>query len=169
MFKQVFLPILACIVFITIVGIFTQKYKGGKIDLFSNNPKVTASSQATHTIKVNGKELAVEVARTDSERQKGLSQRAVLEENTGMLFVFETKNVTPSFWMKDMLIPLDLIWIKDGKIIKIDKNAPVEKDTPDNKLKIYSTGEPINYVLEVNASFSDKNGIKVGDSVEISL
>ena len=84
-----------------------------------------------------------------------------------MLFVFETKNVTPSFWMKDMQIPLDLIWIKDGKIVKIDKNAPVEKDVPDNKLKIYSAGSPIDYVLEVNAGYSEKNIIGEGSSVEV--
>jgi uncharacterized membrane protein (UPF0127 family) len=71
--------------------------------------------------------------------------------------------------MKDMLIPLDFIWVANGKIVKIDKNVPAPApNTPDGNLKTYSPGTPIDYVLEVNAGFSDKNNIKVGDSVNLS-
>ena len=65
-----------------------------------------------------------------------------------------------------MLIPLDIIWIGNGKIVKIDENVPAPvAGTSDSKLLNYSPGSPIDYVLEVNAGFSDKNNFKVGDLV----
>ena len=86
-----------------------------------------------------------------------------------MLFVFDNKQITPVFWMKDMQIPLDIIWIGSGKIVKIDENVPAPvAGTPDTKLTNYSSGSPIDYVLEVNSGFSGKNKIKAGDSVDLS-
>ena len=83
-----------------------------------------------------------------------------------MLFTFDPQNVTPGFWMKEMLIPIDIIWIEGGHVVKIDKNVEAPKEnTPDSELKIYTPDTPIDYVLEVNAGFSDKNSIKVTDTV----
>jgi uncharacterized membrane protein (UPF0127 family) len=155
MFKQIILPLLAVIVFIVVVGLFIQK----------STP--TASPQKTITI--DNVKIGVQVADTEAKRTKGLSGVAVLDAASGMLFVFGSKGVTPIFWMKDMLIPLDIIWISGGKIVRIDKNIPSPTPgTPDINLKTYSAGQPIDYVLEVNAQFADKNKIKVGDAVDLT-
>lgn len=166
MFKQIFLPLIAVVAFIALVGIFVQKSSSLTIPGFGT-PQPTTS--AYKSFSIGSTKIQVQLADTADKRSKGLSGTSKLDVDSGMLFVFDSKNVSPSFWMKDMLIPIDIIWISDGKIIKIDKNVPVPaKNTPDTKLKTYSAGKPIDYVLEVNAGFSDQNKIKVGDSVNSS-
>lgn len=160
MFKSIFLPIIAVALFITLVGLLSQ----GKLDKFiktSNNN----TSVANKTIILEGKEIIVEVARTNEERSKGLSNREKLDENSGMVFVFN-KNSKPSFWMKDTKIPLDIIWINDDKIVSINKNVEPEPNKKDSELKKYPAPSEIDYVLEVNGGFSDKNGIKAGSTVQ---
>jgi len=147
--KQIFLPLVAVAVFIVAVGLFV-KNSGKK------------------TVTIGNKTISVEVANTPESRKNGLSGTSALAEDNGMLFVFDSQDIMPSFWMKDMLIPLDIIWINDGKVVKIDKNVPAPaKDIPDSELKTHNPGQPIDYVLEVNSGFSDKNGVKAGDSVTL--
>ena len=68
--------------------------------------------------------------------------------------------------MREMLIPLDIIWIDSGKIVRIDKGLePEGKDFS----KFYPSKSPVDMVLEVNAGISDKLGFKPGDNVDISL
>lgn len=161
MVKQLLLPLSGVAIFIVLVGLFTQN--PGKLGLGKYFPMVAVQQK---TMNVGSKSIQVEVVNTESAREKGLSGRSSLAENTGMLFVFETKPVTPTFWMKDMLIPIDIIWIADNKIVKIDKNIPTPpKNTSDDKLDKIRANQPVNYVLEVNGGFSDQNNIKVGDSV----
>ena len=82
---------------------------------------------------------------------KGLSGRASLPPDYGMIFLYEDKDI-PEFWMKDVLFPLDIIWIDDGVIIDIHENVPPPNpNTPDNQLELYSPKQPITMVLEVNA------------------
>lgn len=119
-------------------------------------------------VEIENTKISVEVAKTYDEKDKGLGERSSLGKNEGMLFVFDYENI-PIFWMKGMLIPLDIIWISDDTVIGIHKDiqAP-EAETPYPNLPKYSPEEPVNYVLEVNAGFSDENNIKVGDSVKLS-
>jgi len=166
MFKQIILPILAVIAFIVVVGILVQKSSSLGLSGFSV-PQPTAAPEKTITIDTT--KINVQIADTAGKRTVGLSGATSLKEDGGMLFVFETKGVTPLFWMKDMLIPLDFIWIGNGKIMQIDKNIPIPSPgTPDNNLKTYSAGAPIDYILEVNAGFSDANNLKVGSTVDLS-
>ena len=154
MFKQIILPILGVAAFIALVGYFTK------------NPYTFSPTQKNVTI--NGKMIEVSVAGTADQRTKGLGGVTSLDANHGMLFVFPSNEVNPRFWMKDMLIPLDIIWIDNGKIVKIDKNVPPpSKGIPDAKLAVFSSTKPVSHVLEVSAGFSDQNSIKVGDSVQV--
>jgi uncharacterized membrane protein (UPF0127 family) len=154
MAKQLLLPLAAVALFIILVGLFIQK-----------SPALSIVLQKK-TIIVGSKSIQVEIANTETLREKGLGGRKTLAADTGMLFIFDTKTTTPTFWMKGMLIPLDMIWIADGKIVKIDKNIPAPSaNTPDNKLSRFTANQPINYVLEVNTGFADANKLKVGDSV----
>ncbi len=166
MIKQVLLPILGVIVFIVAVGLFVRK--SGSLNLSGAISASPTPAPATITLGKSQK-LQVVVAKTKESRIKGLSGTTSLGENNGMLFTFDTQNTNPVFWMKDMVIPLDIIWINDNKIVKIDKSVPAPKPgTPDNKLATYSAGQPIDYVLEVNAGYSNSNFINVGNSVDLS-
>ena len=163
MTKHIFFPIFLIIIFIIVIGILGKNIQNRKIKL-DINPE---NNKKTLTIK--GKEIKVEIADTDEGRRIGLSDREKLEENTGMLFIFENKDIKPSFWMKNMKFPIDIIWIDNKKIIQIDENVSnPEINTPDSKLKLYTPKMPIDMVLEVNAGFVKKNNIKIGDKVDTS-
>lgn len=116
------------------------------------------------TITIHSHAFSVEIADTSDERTKGLSGRTNLDENTGMLFVFEEPGHY-SFWMKDTLIPLDIIFIKNNRIVTIYKNAQPQGNISDNQLQRYSPREPVNYVLEINGGLSEKYGFEEEDVV----
>jgi len=157
MFKSIFLPIIAVASFIIVVGLLS----GGKLNFLIQTSPVKEKAKS---IKIDSTEINIEVAKTNDERSKGLSNRTVLDEKTGMVFVFP-KNSKPVFWMKDTKISLDIIWINDNKIIGIDKNVEPEPGVTDNKLKKYPSPSEIDYVLEVNSGFSDKYNIKPDQTI----
>ena len=162
--KKLFIFIALTALFIMGVAYLVKNIKNQKINFNSNQV-----NQNLKEIKVGNTKIFVEIARSQEERQKGLSGKDNLDENTGMLFIFDATNAKRSFWMKGMKFPLDFIWIKDGKVVQIDKNTPAPVEgTEDSKLIIYTSQMPIDYVLEVNAGFSDKNNIKTGDNVDLS-
>lgn len=109
------------------------------------------------------RKIDVEIARSSYELAKGLMDRNSLPHDQGMLFVFE--NMAPrSFWMRNTRIPLDIIYVDDKKkVVSIQKNA-----TPMSDESLPSTG-PAQYVVEVNAGFSDLYGIKPGDSLTFNI
>ncbi|MFH1863937.1 MAG: DUF192 domain-containing protein [bacterium] len=165
-FKKIIIPILGVTLFIIFVGFLFNKDKA-KIP-FVTKPNATNESKNTVDIKIGSNNIKAILANTEGSRKKGLGGTEKLDENGGMFFVFEKKDIIPSFWMKDMNIAVDILWINDGEIVQIDKNVqPPEAGTKDNDLAQYTPGSPVDYVLEVKAGYSDKNGIKTGDSVEI--
>jgi len=112
----------------------------------------------------------LEIADTEEERRTGLSNREKLDKDVGILFVFETENIQPGFWMKDMKIPIDIVWINDEKIVGIEKDLqPVKEDVPDNELTLYKPDQPIDYVLEINGGLTEEHEIEVGDSVNLEI
>lgn len=112
---------------------------------------------------INNKTINLELARTSLEQQKGLMFHENLEESSGMLFVFPDEQIR-SFWMKNTFIPLDILYIdSNDKIIDIQTAQPCKKDPcPD-----YVSASPARYVLELNAGYSEKNNIKIGDKISI--
>ncbi len=121
----------------------------------SKNPAPTAP-----TILVGAKPLRVEIVQNDEERMRGLMDREQLAEDQGMLFVFEEARVQ-SFWMRNTFIPLDIAFIDaNGKIIDIQQMEPLDET------KSYRSPGPVPYVLEVNAGWFERNGIKVGERVK---
>lgn len=112
----------------------------------------------------NGKNLIkinAEIADDEQEQTKGLMFREKLNENEGMLFVFGDEAMQ-TFWMKNTLIPLDMIFInKDFEIVDI-KNAVPCKEEP---CALYKSSKPVKYVLEVNGNFTAKNSIRIGDGI----
>lgn len=103
--------------------------------------------------------IDIQIANTDFDRQLGLMFRKSMSENQGMLFIFPQESVQ-SFWMRNTYISLDMIFVNaDKKIITIHRNTKILSD------KSYQSTGPAKYVIEVDAGFSDKFSIKVGDKV----
>lgn len=101
----------------------------------------------------------LEVAVTDEEKSRGLMNRPSLENNRGMVFVFRPQRKV-TFWMKDTLISLDMIFINNGRIVKIVKNAE-----PNQTSILYPSDFDVTEVIEVNSGYSDANNISVGDKI----
>ncbi len=110
--------------------------------------------------------VTVELARTPAERTRGLSGRAALPEDAGMLFVFPNEQ-QPTFWMKDMRFPLDFVWISaDKHVVAVTEQVPPPAPgTTDAALPLYSSTAPVLYTLEVNGGLVEKLGVHAGDPV----
>lgn len=108
----------------------------------------------------------VELADTSAAHEKGLMYRKNLAQDKGMLFVFDKPDTYP-FWMKNTLIPLDIIWIdENNKIVFISHNVqpcPFEGNCP-----LTAPPGKAKYVLEINAGMSQLNNFKAGDKLSIS-
>lgn len=103
--------------------------------------------------------IDVEIADTDSARQRGLMQRTSLPEMSGMLFIFRRQEIQ-SFWMANTPLALDLIFVDaDSQIVDIDKYT-----RPFSSESIVSD-EPAQFVIEVPAGFADTHGITAGEAV----
>ncbi len=120
-------------------------------------------SQSTLHIQTSDKKLTltVELAQTLTERHRGLSHRTYLDEDKGMLFVFDEEK-TLTFWMKDTLIPLDILFIdKNWKIVDIQTmDRCLQEPCP-----IYRSKEPAQYALEIGAGLVERYAVRVGDLV----
>lgn len=104
--------------------------------------------------------IDIEIADTDYDRQLGLMRRISMKEKQGMLFIFPAEAMQ-SFWMRNTLISLDMIFISSNKkIVTIHKNTKVLSD------QSYPSAAPAQYVLEVNAGFTDKYNIQVEDRID---
>ncbi|MBP6913617.1 MAG: DUF192 domain-containing protein [Candidatus Levybacteria bacterium] len=124
---------------------------------------VSGNNSTTATIGDTTYKLLV--VKTETDKQKGLSDRNNLSKDSGMLFLFQEKS-KPSFWMKNMKFPIDILFISDSKIVDIVENAKVlTADQDATTLPIYKPAEDSNSVLEINAGEVKKNKIKKGDTV----
>jgi hypothetical protein len=103
--------------------------------------------------------IDIEIADNDDRRTRGLMDRIGMKENQGMLFIFPYDTIQ-SFWMKNTVMPLDIMFInRDNEIVTIHKNT-VPFDTG-----AYASTKPASLVVEVNAGYTEKYGINVGDKI----
>ena len=109
----------------------------------------------------------VELAKTDEERDRGLMFRKTLNSNKGMLFIYEKEEIY-SFWMKNTLIPLDIIWINQNKeVVFISGNSqPCENNYPCPFINPYKNAK---YVLEINGGIAEKFGLEIGDKMILNI
>jgi uncharacterized protein len=104
-------------------------------------------------------DIEIEVANDDGAREQGLMYRDTMAENAGMLFMMETEELQ-AFWMKNTIISLDILFVNsERRIVSIHKNC-----TPYSLDQIQSE-YPALYVVEVNAGYTEKHGIQVGDYI----
>jgi hypothetical protein len=129
----------------------------------NNSQPETPATLPIRSITVGNILIPIEIADTEAARIKGLSGLPSIPLQTGLFFIFD-KASYQGVWMKDMLFSLDLIWFDETySIIQIDKNI-----SPNTYPTIFTPNRPAKYLLEVNAGFADRNGIRVGDKITAS-
>lgn len=113
----------------------------------------------------SGDKLLVAVADTMQERSTGLMNIRHLDENKGMLFIFE-EDTAVKFWMKNTFLALDMIFIDENNtIMHIEHDVPPCVEDPCPK---YGPDDPYRYVVEANAGYAAEHGIEVGMGVELA-
>ena len=115
---------------------------------------------------INNHIFNLEIVKTGKEREIGLAKYKNIPQNFGMLFLFEKPDFH-SFWMKNMKFPIDIIFIRNNRIVTIFKNAAPLKSN-NEFIPIYRTQKISDTVLEINAGLSNKYNFKTGDFVKIN-
>jgi uncharacterized membrane protein (UPF0127 family) len=136
------------------------KSGGQRAGATTSAPAIPSVSRVA--IDTGGRKVAfrVEVAVTPEEHARGLMYRSQLADDAGMIFVFEEPSVQ-RFWMKNTLIPLDMIFIgKDRKIVGVVENAAPETESE------RMVGAPSQYVLEIGGGLAARLGIHRGEAVD---
>jgi len=103
--------------------------------------------------------IDIEIADDDAQRQTGLMFRDKMNMDEGMLFIFDAEE-PQAFWMHNTVLPLDILYVNANmEIVSIVRNARPYDD------KSLPSVKPAQYVVEVNAGYCDKFGVKEGDKI----
>ncbi len=121
------------------------------------------NSHESKFILKNKIQIDLEISNTFEKREIGLMHRKFLDKFKGMIFIYDKVEIV-NIWMYNTYIPLDIIFLKDKNIINIIKNASPCLQLP---CELYSSKEPIDTVIEINAGMSDQLKLKNGDNLEI--
>lgn len=114
------------------------------------------------TLSFNNIEINAEVARSAEKTTNGLMNRTSMPTNSGMLFIF-SDNVPRTFWMKNTLIPLDIIFLDPNlKVVALHKSTKTNQTA-----EVYPSVLPAKYVLELNGGWSQNNDLQIGDTILI--
>lgn len=165
--KKIIITIL--VLFLVGGAIFIQNKisENNKLVQNKSQDKQLQKSPSNPTIAIDNQIFNLLVATTLPEQELGLSKRQSMPSNVGMLFIFDKPDYY-GFWMKDMLFPLDIIFIKNDKIVTIVNDLQYPKNNT-SKLQIFKPAQPADKVLEINAGLTRKYNFKLGDTVKISL
>jgi hypothetical protein len=156
--RKILIALIPVLVFIAIYFLYIKKS--------SNEPEWVKEGEVTFISKDTRQKLAkidVEVAINPTERTQGLMYRTKMEEDNGMLFIFERDDMQ-SFWMKNTIISLDILFIDSKGVI----NTIHKSTVPFSEKSLPSKGKS-QFVVEVNGGYCDRHGIKEGDLIEYKL
>jgi len=118
------------------------------------------------TIFVQDKPFATEIADTPEKHARGLMFRTQIKADYGMLFVFAEEEIR-SFWMKNTLIPLDMIFLNNEKqVIDLFCSVPPCRSDP---CPSYTSALPARYVLEIAGGTAKRLKLKIGDKILIPI
>ncbi|MCC6866685.1 MAG: DUF192 domain-containing protein [Ignavibacteria bacterium] len=156
--RNIIILIASAIVLIAVYFFFINKS--------SNEPQWVKEGELTILKASDRNRLAhieIEVASNPTERQQGLMYRSHMDEDKGMLFIFDREEMQ-AFWMKNTIIPLDIIFISSKGVINTihSQTTPFSEKSLPSKIKSQ-------FVLEVNGGFCQRHGIKEGDLIEYKL
>jgi uncharacterized protein len=119
----------------------------------------------TAQVKVGNQVIGLEVAKTEQQQEMGLMYRKHLEDNRGMLFPFDPPRPV-GFWMKNCLINLDMVFLRNGKVIEIAHNVPPCQKEP---CPVYGTPAEVDQVIELRGGRARELGIKPGDRLIVEF
>ena len=111
-----------------------------------------------------GRQYLLEVATTPQQAEIGLMYRTALPVNGGMLFRFEEARPV-AFWMKNTLIPLDMVFIQGGQVVHVAHRAQPCRQEP---CPVYSSQKAVDMVIELPGGTSRKNHIQAGTKVQLT-
>ena len=160
--KKYYLVIILIILVIgTLIGLFILNSNQSNVQ--SDQSKLQALTDSSKvSVKINNSTLKLEVARSEQKREEGLMNIKKMQDNSGMIFIFEDEQIR-TFWMKNTYISIDIIFLdKDLKIVKIFENTK-----PLQTSEIYSSDYPSQFVIEANSGWVEKHNLKVSDKLEI--
>ena len=127
-------------------------------------------------IVIEGKAFQLELAVDDKARTLGLAGREKIEPNGGMLFVFPDTRYR-SFWMKDCLVKMDLLFLDSrGRIVRVHEMKTEPPRRPDEsvgryerRLKLYASRRPVQFAIELEAGSIDRLKLKPGQAVALDV
>ncbi|MDQ5981941.1 MAG: uncharacterized protein QG570_706 [Patescibacteria group bacterium] len=123
------------------------------------------SSLPIKIISINGKNYDIWIVEDEDKRQRGLMYVKDMKKTSGMLFIFDSTSIYP-IWMKNTVIPLDIIWIsEEGNVVFIKENAKPCDSTIDALCHTIIPTSPARFILELNAGQVQKLGLKVGENI----
>lgn len=132
------------------------------------SPQAASAEAKMPTAQLGSKSniVKLEVASSQEEIQRGLMFRTSLPADQGMVFLFHPPQKA-NFWMCHTLIPLDMLFIKDGKIVHIFEDVPPCKSPNCDNCATYPAGDglEVSEVLEVNAGYAKQHKLKINDPV----
>jgi uncharacterized membrane protein (UPF0127 family) len=136
-------------------------------------PMPTMAADAKMPIaQIGNNKVKLEVAASPSQIEHGLMYRTALPEDQGMVFLFRPQSPV-KFWMAHCFIFLDMLMIKDGKIVKIFENVPPCKEADTSKCPTYpAMDQPsvdVTEVVEVIGGWSKRHSVKEGDPVKFFM
>lgn len=124
----------------------------------------TALYRHDATVSIGINSLSTEIAKTDAEREQGLSGRECIGSDQAMLFVFNKPGSYP-FWMKDMRFPIDIVWVDSShKVTTVKSNV-----SPSTYPQKFVNKKPSTYVLELQAGRAQKLNITEGTDIKFNL
>lgn len=138
------------------------------IDTDTDNIEQMVDDKSDVKIVLKDQTFVLEIADTPAKQRQGLSGRASLASDHGMLFVYPEEKIL-TFWMKDMKFDVDVLWIAGDKIVAWEKNmaAPLP-DVTDSQLLQYTSAFPADKALELSSGSIDRLGLKLGDSIDLA-
>ncbi len=123
------------------------------------------AAQSSPRVTIQGQRIEVELARSKAEQSLGLGERDSLAWDRGMLFLYEGSGFY-SFWMKGMRFDIDIVWIRDDRIVDISHQVRHDPGGTGDRVR---PRELVNVVLEVPAGYAASHGWRPGSRVEFDL
>lgn len=119
------------------------------------------------SISINGSKILLALASTDEQRIRGLSGLEKLNENEGMLFLFDRPS-KQGFWMNEMKFPIDILWLNsDSTVVHIEKN--LQPCIIFMTCHVYTPQVDSQYVLELRSGFANNHSIQNGSRINLNL
>lgn len=134
----------------------------GYLFLISSREVAPNNTEKTGVIGIGSLTIPVLIVNTPESRERGLSGRTALPQDSGMFFDMKSDG-NHGIWMKEMYFPIDILWIDSSlRIITIEAFV-----APDSYPKVFYPTRSARYVLEVHADFATLHGITLGDQITI--